>query len=214
MLEAISRGDIDAFMEASKHSLQFSFGQMSSDNEKGLEYQCVIGVSLFARAAMEGGVNSVRGYNLNDLFLQRISKCSTYEEYMAVMTDAIETFFQEVHMVQAVTHQSIHLEKAKQYIAGHISKAFTIQDLADHLAINKAYLMRLFRKYENCTVTDYIHNERINAAKNMLRYSDYSIGEIAHYLRFSSQSYFGSVFKELTGMTPYQFRLRNNMNQK
>lgn len=206
MLEAISNGDSDAFLEASETSFHFSYGQMSSSVDKSLEYQCVIGVSLFARATIEGGVDPQLAYDLNDLFLQRISQCSTYEDYMAVMADAVDTFFKEVQRAKAKNIQSVHIEKAKQYIANHLNKSFTIQDLADYLFISKAYLMRLFRKCENSTVTDYIHYERIAAAKNMLKYSDYSIEEISNYLQFSTQSYFGSIFKKLTGMTPLQYR--------
>lgn len=206
LLEAISNGDIDAFLAASEASFHFGYGQISMSSNKALEYQCVIGVSLFARATIEGGVDPQRAYDLNDLFLQRISQCSTYENYMAVMADAMDTFFEEVRLVKTKDKKSRHIEKAKQYIAKHINKSFTIQELADHLFIDKAYLMRLFRKHESCTVTEYIHQERIKAAKNMLKYSDYSVEEIANYLQFSSQSYFGSVLKKIVGMTPLQYR--------
>ena len=75
MLEAISNGDADAFLKASETSFHFSYGQISLSVDKSVEYQCVIGVSLFARATIEGGVDPQLAYDLNDLFLQRIPQC-------------------------------------------------------------------------------------------------------------------------------------------
>lgn len=43
-------------------------------------------------------------------------------------------------------------------------------------------------------------------AKNLLTYSDYTLGEISNYLNFSSQSYFTIVFKKITGTTPGNYR--------
>lgn len=40
----------------------------------------------------------------------------------------------------------------------------------------------------------------------MLRYSDYEVKEIANYLSFCSQSYFGNIFRKQTGMTPARYR--------
>ena len=48
-------------------------------------------------------------------------------------------------------------------------------------------------------------------AKNMLRYSEYPLSDIANRLSFSSQSHFIQQFKEQTGMTPKKYRDMNHM---
>ena len=50
---------------------------------------------------------------------------------------------------------------------------------------------------------------RVERAVNLLVYSDESIPDIAEYVNFPSQSYFGRVFKERKGMTPKQYRDKN-----
>lgn len=56
-------------------------------------------------------------------------------------------------------------------------------------------------------VIDYIyHGKNKTLTLNLLAHSDYSLGEISNYLNFSSQSYFISIFKRYTGITPGQYR--------
>ena len=45
-------------------------------------------------------------------------------------------------------------------------------------------------------------------AKNLLKYSTMSIQEVAYYLSFPNQSFFGKYFKEHTGLTPTAYRTR------
>jgi AraC-like DNA-binding protein len=206
MLDAISNGDIDAYTKTAINSLKQSLGQLSTSFSKSIEYQCVIGISLFARAAIKGGVDSYVAYNLNDLFLQRISECQDVDNFMNVMEDAIYTFISEVNNSKAKKNIPAYIEHAQQYIRNHISKPITIQAIADDLAISKEHLMRQFHKYSGCTVSEYINRERIHAARNMLTYSDYTIEQISNYLQYSSQSYFGKVFKDIVGCTPNAFR--------
>ena len=55
-------------------------------------------------------------------------------------------------------------------------------------------------------IASYIRKKRMEAACNMLRYSDIPYAEIAQILAFSSQSHFIQVFKADTGMTPHEYR--------
>ena len=75
-----------------------------------------------------------------------------------------------------------------------------------HTAIYPNYLNRLFKQSRNITVHDYILREKINLARNMLTYSEYTYSETGTYLGFSSQSHPGSAYKKFTGMTLKQYR--------
>ena len=206
MLDAISNGDIEAYTQTALNSVRQSLGQLSTTFSKSIEYQCVIGISLFARASIKGGVDPYVAYNLNDLFLQRISECQDVDSFMVVMENAIYTFIDEVKNSKEKNSVPSYIDHAQQYIRNHISKPITIQDIADELGFSKEHFMRQFHKYSGCTVSEYINAERIHAAKNMLTFSDYSIEQISNYLQYSSQSYFGKVFKEIVGCTPNAFR--------
>ena len=79
-------------------------------------------------------------------------------------------------------------------------------DLADAAEINANYLSRLFKKEVGMPIGEYISRKKIETARNMLEYSEYTPLEIANILAFSSQSYFVNVFKRYTGETPGKYR--------
>lgn len=72
--------------------------------------------------------------------------------------------------------------------------------------LNPDYLSSLFHKELHMTFSNYLKQQRIIAAQNMLRHSDYDYSEIASFLAFSSQSHFTKVFRQETGYTPKEYR--------
>jgi AraC-like DNA-binding protein len=95
------------------------------------------------------------------------------------------------------------------YIYDHLHQKISLNEIAEHVHLNKTYLCGLFKKETGLTIGDYILKRKIEAAQNMLRYSDYSPVDISNYLGFSSHSHFITVFKKETHMTPRQYRTAN-----
>ena len=92
------------------------------------------------------------------------------------------------------------------YIYDHLHTRITIETLADHVKLNPSYLSRLFKKEIGTTVRSYIQPTKIETAKNMLIYSDYTLSQISSTLAFPSQSYFTEIFRKKTGLTPTNYR--------
>lgn len=205
-MSCIRDGDQESFERMLDSYQSYSVGKMSESAMKQEEYGSVVSVSLMARAAIEGGVNPYYAYDMNDLYLQQISSARTPEEYMKIAAKASKDFIREVRRSRAQQSQSAYTEKCRQYIVRHLNSRFTLDDLAEAVGLNRTYLSGIFRQYEGMTLTEYTHRERVNAAKNMLRFSDYELAQIAEYFCFHSQSHFGKVFKKYTGMTPQQYR--------
>ena len=93
------------------------------------------------------------------------------------------------------------------YIYSHIHYRITIKELAEYLSLSESYLSKLFLKEMGIPLSHYITDLKIEKAKNLLQYSDYSIVEIANYFSFASQSHFIQVFQKKTGITPYKYRM-------
>lgn len=210
MMSCIREGDYDKLKKMfSTSSNNYSSGTMAHSPLKQTEYGAVIGVSLMSRAAIAGGVNPYDAYDMNDMYLQKIAAVSSEKEYNKIFESSFLGYINAVRKVKAQQSQSVHIEKCKTYISRHLNKPFTREDLAKYTDLNPAYLSHLFVQHEHQTLKCYILRERVSAAMNMLKFSDYSISQIAEYLCFGTQSRFGATFKRFAGMTPAEYRRQN-----
>ena len=82
--------------------------------------------------------------------------------------------------------------------------------LASALCLSRAQLNRKIKAITGETTTNLILKIKISLAKNLLDNTDKSIIEIAMDCGMDSDSYFCTVFKKATGLTPSQYRNRNN----
>ena len=92
------------------------------------------------------------------------------------------------------------------YIYDNLHTKLTLPCLAEVTGLSGGYLSRLFRREVGMPLSEYITLKRVEAAENMLKYSEFSCLEIADYLCFSSESHFIQVFRRLTGYTPRRYR--------
>ena len=74
--------------------------------------------------------------------------------------------------------------------------------------LNRDYsaLSKLFSEVRGITIERFAIIHRIEYAKELLCYSQLSTSEVAYKLGYSSPAHLSSQFKQVTGMTPKEFR--------
>jgi two-component system, response regulator YesN len=82
----------------------------------------------------------------------------------------------------------------------------SLQLLSEHMFVNTAYLGRIFKSETGQYFTDYLSNIRIKKAIDFLRDTNYKVVEICEMVGFSNYSYFYTIFKKATGMSPKDLR--------
>jgi len=83
---------------------------------------------------------------------------------------------------------------------------FSIDDVASTCAISKHHLCKLFKKDCGMTIRDYTNKLRIEVAKRLLQNSAHTVSTIQESLGYKSRSHFFNIFKEMTGVSPLEFR--------
>lgn len=106
----------------------------------------------------------------------------------------------------------VWLKEAIQYMKDEFSSQLTIGEIARSVKVNPAKLTRVFRKYQNCSVGEYLRRLRLAFACRQLASDNQSVAEIALSAGFYDQSHFTKAFKKTTGLTPKNYRehLHNN----
>lgn len=207
-MEFLETGDKDGFMKWINSAFSFTPGTLANNKLRNQKNQmicfCAIVVDHMIGQKL---LNLELGYSVSDIAIQMIEKSSTSEEVKKVaIATMLELMDQCSKTNKEINHQLI--KKAEQYIFNHMHEKILVSDIADELEINASYLSQIFRKYKDCTVIEYIHHEKIYRAKNLLKYSDFSVQDISVYLGFSSSSKFGFIFKKENNMTPQEYRYK------
>ena len=210
IMSRITNGEVDAikrsYSVADYSLITTAVGKLADKPLKNLEYMFCSSITLATRAAIAGGLSDELAYATADILLQELARCQDAESMMRVQMEAMYTFASYVKQAQERSSNINYVERAKQYLQKHINKSFSLDELCRTIGINKSYLCRKFKEAEGVTILHYLHGLRVDAAKNLLRYSNQDLSSIAAYLCFPSQSRFGSIFKQFTGMTPKKFR--------
>jgi AraC-like DNA-binding protein len=104
------------------------------------------------------------------------------------------------------TALSSKLSDILQYLDAHYTEDISLDGLAEQFYISKYYLSREFKKEFGTTIIQYLLTKKITNAKELLRYSNSSIEEIARLCGIDDASYFNKVFRKIEGCTASEYR--------
>lgn len=89
-----------------------------------------------------------------------------------------------------------------------------VKFLTAQMAMSRTSLYNKIKELTGMGANDYINRRRIDKAIILLTQSDMSITEISEQVGFTYQRYFSTLFKEMKGMTPSQFRAQHGSTQQ
>ncbi len=93
----------------------------------------------------------------------------------------------------------------QQYIDQNFSQLSSVSQVAEHFFYSREYVSRLFRKYFDTTISDYIMKRRISESQSLIM-QGLPIIDIAYMVGFGSLSTFIRAFRSVTNMTPSKYR--------
>ena len=214
LMSSIEQGDLPMLKKCLQEKVSGAFGKLAPTMERSARDLGISVIVLASRAAIRGGVNYEQAFSLCDSYIMRIETMQDLHQLQPLVEGAQLKFAALAHEVRtkaaAQKEKGNHplVEKCKNYALTQLHGKISLNDVAQVLGTNPSYLSTLFKQYEGISFSNFVMEEKINLAKSLLIYSQHSYGEIAATLGFSSQSHMGKHFKQLTGMTPIQFRQR------
>lgn len=98
------------------------------------------------------------------------------------------------------------INQAVKYIRDHISESFSLKEISSYLAVNSAYLSRLFKKNTGKTIVTYINEEKMKMAMELIESGALSLKEVALSTGFQNYNHFYLLFKETYGISPSEVK--------
>ena len=212
ILECVKAGNLELLERTYRSSPAIRYGRMTSSSSplKQLFYGSIANTTLITRYAIEGGVDEETAFSLSDIYIKKMERCRTCEELEQLNEQMAIDFTMQVADAQKKmrSHYSTPILQTMQLIYEHSHEKILLEDLAQTVGLSPKYLSALFKKETGQTISNYILSMRIEEAKYLLTYTDYTSSQISEYLAFHSQSYFIHLFKKATSLTPNQYRSR------
>lgn len=216
LYSAVAEGNCEKIKENFKpqrYNFMEGKGVLSDDKIRNIRYHFIVAVALISRFCIEAGMNQDASYTLADIYIRKADVCNSYQVLVDMFLEMQLDYAKRMKKAKKDNVISLHIRKCIDYIYDHMHEKITVSLLADYLGLNPTYLSKLFTKETGMNIGDFILNAKITTAKNMLKFSDFSCLDISTTLGFSSQSYFISTFKKVTGKTPKEYRnLHYNKN--
>lgn len=86
--------------------------------------------------------------------------------------------------------------------------------LAEFTGKDYHYISAAFSEQEGVTITRYVVLQKIERVKELIRYNELSISEIAYQLDYSSVAHLSAQFKQVTGFTTSDFKKESTWPRK
>jgi len=97
-----------------------------------------------------------------------------------------------------------------EFIRSNIKENFNLKDLSDKAGMSTTSFYRFFKRELGMSPIEFILNEKIKIAKQLLKYPGIQINEVGFQSGFEDSNYFIRLFKKVEGITPKQYQQLNS----
>ena len=111
-----------------------------------------------------------------------------------------------VHILDGIPRARIRRDNALNYPEER--HLFSISEFSRACGVSRKTLCTRFKQETGETFASYVRRLRVERAKRLLDTTEFDVSQIAYQTGFSSQSHMQTVFKQATGLTPREWRLR------
>lgn len=142
-------------------------------------------------------------------YVQRYLDMDLWEkmELRGAMLMIMSHFIRQAHA--RVWTKDERMKRVLEYIHTHIGEAINAEQLASVGCVTKSYFIKLFKREFGFSPVQYINKKKIERAQLLLFTTDKTVKEIAYIMGFSDQNYFIRLFRQLTEITPQEYRKKS-----
>lgn len=179
--------------------------QLAGSELRSLKNSMICSCAFMTRAAITGGVGADSAFTMSDAYIQQIEACGDIRSVLDFEKKMVAGFTAAVRGKKLGSY-SPAVSRAIGFIEDHLCEDISLRQISEAVFLNPNYLSGLFNRETGIPLHRYIIRRRIEEASYFVRHSSEPLADIASFYRFSSQSHFVRCFREITGVTPGEYR--------
>ncbi len=206
MVRMVREGDLSLIEHINRMAMTGSIGQLASHNTlRSMKNAVFVCLTLFSRAAIEGGLSPESSLSLADRYFQSVETAKNISELSSITCALQRDYVERVHAVRS-GGLSREIEGACAYIDRHLEDEISLSDLARNAGYTDYYFSKKFKRETGLSPAEYIKEKRLQEAAALLKTTGLEIQEVASRLQFCSQSFFSDCFRKKYGVSPSKYR--------
>jgi two-component system response regulator YesN len=161
-------------------------------------------INILQRLIKESNLTLDMFYACESNLYEEIVKFGNLEELLRWFKLLYNSFINLLKSNRIQNNYSIVVRKAIEYILNNYNKNISLSDVAANVNVSSQYLSKLFKEECGMGFVNYLNTVRIEHAKRIIA-EGCELKSLTQKLGFNSYTYFFTVFKEITNMTPQQY---------
>jgi Response regulator containing CheY-like receiver domain and AraC-type DNA-binding domain len=143
--------------------------------------------------------------HLKSIMIENLWQFSSLDEWRASVSDYV-VYLSVLLKKGTVAYPFI--EEALGYIAKNLDNNINMAIVANQVSVNYTYFSEKFKEHTGLNFNEYLKRLRIERAKSLLEEGCFKVYEVAERSGFSDVKYFMKTFKDLTGLSPGEYKAR------
>ena len=174
-------------------------------NRSSLINECVLLIGQIYLVLNDCGLVDDTYQNEQLSFIENIQSKLSFNKLISAIKDYYQQLFLKIQLLSGL-RESQEITKIKQYINERYNENITLEQLADYIGMNAAYLSTFFKKETGQNFKNYLTIVRMKEALRLLNSTDLKSYELASRVGYNDPKQFRKKFKEIFGVSPQQYR--------
>ena len=208
MEEYLEAGDKKAFLDFLKKVMNVELRQKALNREMLKQIYGEIQQAVYVHMAKQGiQVSQLLGDETSLRIMGKADQSTTdMLRWVNYLLDRVFGYEEEMKKSQTM------VEKINLFIRENYKEDIGRNEIGAYFCFTPEYLAKIYKKKTGKNLKDYINEYRIEKAKELLCGEGVRVSDVAAEVGLSNFSYFSTLFKKYTGMTPNEFRRKWETN--
>lgn len=201
--ESLENGDMEQIGRLIGQTVEMVVNRNGSRDTIGKVYQGFLQTASYVLMRKGLSPNILKS---QDLFPDSYETSDSFEQLRQWMQRVAAVVVSHARADQQKRQTSSIVHELQVYVRQHLDQRLTRDDLSELVHLNGSYLSRLFSKETGMSLSNYILQEKMKKAVELISSRDEPIYGIANQLCYDNFSYFSKMFKKVYHVTPQEYR--------